>query len=97
MSLPGISMFYCVISMVGLIFAFIVLPETENRTLEDIELHFSDNSKKFTDRKIIKSKSANKKANDTEKPTVKSDEQLGGNGFEAGFDNKAFESECTKV
>lgn len=25
------------------------LPETENRSLEDIELHFSDNTKKLTD------------------------------------------------
>lgn len=33
---------------------FFILPETENRTLEDIELHFSDNSKKITDRKIQK-------------------------------------------
>lgn len=32
-----------------------VLPETENCTLEDIELHFSDNSRKITDRKIMKS------------------------------------------
>lgn len=31
-----------------------ILPETENRTLEEIELHFSDNSKKLTDRKIVK-------------------------------------------
>lgn len=30
------------------------MPETENRTLEDIEMHFSDNSKKITDRKIAK-------------------------------------------
>lgn len=35
-----------------------ILPETENRTLEDIELHFSDNSKKLTDRKIMKSKNS---------------------------------------
>lgn len=31
-----------------------ILPETENRTLEDIEMHFSDNSKRITDRKIPK-------------------------------------------
>lgn len=28
------------------------MPETENRSLEEIELHFSDNSKKFTDIEI---------------------------------------------
>lgn len=31
-----------------------ILPETENRTLEDIEIHFSDNKLKLTDRKIPK-------------------------------------------
>lgn len=30
------------------------MPETENRTLEDIEVHFSDNKRKITDRKIQK-------------------------------------------
>lgn len=34
---------------------YFILPETENYTLEDIELHFSDDSKKLTDLKIIKS------------------------------------------
>lgn len=33
---------------------FLILPETENRTLEDIESHFSDNTKGLTDRKIAK-------------------------------------------
>lgn len=28
------------------------MPETEGRSLEDIEIHFSDNSKKITDWKI---------------------------------------------
>lgn len=35
---------------------YFILPETENRTLEDIERHFGDNSKKITDHKITKSK-----------------------------------------
>lgn len=30
------------------------MPETENRTLEDIELYFSDKNRKLTDRKIPK-------------------------------------------
>lgn len=46
---------------------YFVLPETEDRTLEDIELHFSDNSKKITDRKIRKSPKL--KANDVENAT----------------------------
>lgn len=33
---------------------YFTLPETENRTLESIELHFSDKSKRITDRKILK-------------------------------------------
>lgn len=31
-----------------------ILPETENRSLEDIEIHFSDKTKKITDHKIAK-------------------------------------------
>lgn len=54
LSLPGLTLFYCVVSGVGFVFAYFILPETDNRTLEDIELHFSDNSKKITDRKIAK-------------------------------------------
>lgn len=30
------------------------MPETEDRTLEDIEVHFSDNQRKITDRRIQK-------------------------------------------
>lgn len=33
---------------------YFILPETEDHSLEDIELHFSDNLKKITDRKILK-------------------------------------------
>ncbi|XP_055302406.1 facilitated trehalose transporter Tret1-like [Sitodiplosis mosellana] len=55
LSLPGASLFYCVICGCGFILMFLILPETENHTLEDIELHFSDDSKKITDRTIIKS------------------------------------------
>lgn len=28
---------------------YFILPETENRSLEDIEIHYSDNTKKITD------------------------------------------------
>lgn len=38
----------------SLIVTYNTLPETEGRTLEDIEVHFSDNQKKFTDRNIMK-------------------------------------------
>lgn len=39
-----------------LIVVFNILPETEKRTLEEIELHFSDNNRKLTDRKIYRLK-----------------------------------------
>lgn len=41
-----------------------ILPETTNRSLEDIELHFSDKTKKITDRKIPATKNV-KKSNTT--------------------------------
>lgn len=31
-----------------------ILPETEGRTLEDIEVHFSDNTKSITEHKVRK-------------------------------------------
>lgn len=37
---------------------YFLLPETEDRTLEDIEMHFSDNKRKLTDRKIQKNVTA---------------------------------------
>lgn len=40
---------------------FFIMPETEQRSLEDIELHFSDNSKGMTDIQIAKYVSTNAK------------------------------------
>lgn len=54
LSLPGVSLMYCALSGIGLISMYFILPETEDRSLEDIEMHFSDNAKKWTDRKITK-------------------------------------------
>lgn len=45
---------YSVISGVGLVFMYFILPDTDGRTLEEIEDHFCDNTKKITDRKIAK-------------------------------------------
>lgn len=56
LSLPGITLFNCVVIAVGLIATYLMLPETEGRTLEDIELHFSDESKRITNHKIPKRK-----------------------------------------
>lgn len=33
---------------------YYILPETDKCTLEDIELHFSDNQKSLTDRKVAR-------------------------------------------
>lgn len=79
MSLPGVSLFYCIISLFGLIISFFILPETENYTLEEIELHFMDNSKKITDWKIAKSNTA-ESGNGNKKNNL-------------GVDNKGFETE----
>lgn len=54
LSMPGIALLNCIITGCGLILMYNIMPETENRTLEDIEFHFSDNSKKLTDRKIAR-------------------------------------------
>lgn len=54
LSMTGISMLNCIIATIGLILMYFILPETENRSLEDIELHFSDSSKTLCDRKIAR-------------------------------------------
>lgn len=50
--MPGVAAFYASVNFVGLVVCYFILPETERRTLEDIELHFSDNTRSLTDRKI---------------------------------------------
>lgn len=56
------------------------LPETENRTLEDIELYFTDSRRKWTDIKIVKQKSVDGSVETNDKD---------GNSAK-GCDNKAF-------
>lgn len=34
---------------------YLIFPETNNRTIEDIELHFADDSKRITDWRVSKS------------------------------------------
>lgn len=55
LSLAGISLLFSVVCGVGLILMYLILPETEGRSLQDIERHFSDNSKQITNWKIAKS------------------------------------------
>lgn len=94
LSLPGVSLLYTFICFFGLLLTYRILPETENRSLEDIELHFSDNSKKITDRKIIIARHAAKKAKH-ENPekifTVNIDTKQC--DTRSGFENKAYEVE----
>lgn len=52
-SLFGAICLYGVIGALGTIFIYIFLPETEGKTLEEIEEHFSNNKNKLTDRKIV--------------------------------------------
>lgn len=57
LSLWGTICLYGLFGVLGFIFIFLYIPETERRTLEDIEVHFSDNNRKMTDRKIQKNTS----------------------------------------
>lgn len=54
LSLPGVTMLYCIVASLGLVLMYNILPETENRSLEDIERHFSDDKKKWCDWQIPK-------------------------------------------
>lgn len=70
---------------------YFCLPETENRTLEDIELHFTDNSKKMYDINIVKiSKKINGNGIEMD-AEIGGDEKIKQNETTKGCDNKAFE------
>lgn len=49
------SLFHCIICGIGLVLMYFICPDTNTSTLEDIERHFANNSKKITDWKITKS------------------------------------------
>ncbi|XP_063708428.1 facilitated trehalose transporter Tret1-like [Culicoides brevitarsis] len=51
-SLFGMISFYAFVAIAGTLFMYNYLPETEGKTLEEIEAHFSDNSLKLSDHKI---------------------------------------------
>lgn len=50
----GMLSLFAIVDILGLFYIYMYLPETERRTLEEIELHFSDNNKKLSDIKIRK-------------------------------------------
>ncbi|XP_055306844.1 facilitated trehalose transporter Tret1-like, partial [Sitodiplosis mosellana] len=54
LSLPGVIGFYGIIAVLGFILMTFMLPETEHCSLEDIELHFSDNKRGIFDTNIKK-------------------------------------------
>lgn len=76
LTLPGILLMYSIFDVIGMFYMYFFLPETEGRTLEEIELHFSDNNKKFHDIKIRKN--------------VNMEEER--NKKNSGVDNKGFET-----
>lgn len=76
-SLFGLIALYAVVDIIGLFYIYMFLPETERRTLEEIELHFSDNNKKLSDIKIRKN------VNMAEEKKAKE---------KGGLENKGFES-----
>lgn len=88
-SLPGVTLMFSIICFIGLIVAYKILPETENCSLEEIELHFADNSRPITDCKIASTRNTTK-TKDCEK---------GNSGkiitisMSNGSDNKGFELE----
>ena len=91
LSLPGVSLLYTFICLFGLILTYNILPETENRSLEDIEFHFADNSRKITERKIAMAKRGSK-AKQVENGNAEKIYTVS-MGNETGVDNKAFEPE----
>lgn len=56
LSMPGVSLVYSLVCVCGWIVMYNILPETEGRTLADIEMHFADKSKKFCDHKMFEPK-----------------------------------------
>lgn len=65
LTLSGAILFYGIVSLIGLIVMYFILPETENRSLEDIERHYSDDTKKITDIHIRINNKNNRNINKT--------------------------------
>lgn len=98
LSMPGLTLLNCMIAGFGIVLIYLIMPETENRTLEDIEMHFSDNTKKITDRKIARIiDGPNLEKNDEICPDENTSGETGEHqfsyrhGHEKGRDNVAFE------
>lgn len=70
LSLPGVTLLYAIIAGTGLVLMYFIFPETEGRTLEDIELHFADNSKSMLNHKITKMRVLNRIENAKDKENL---------------------------
>lgn len=56
LSLFGVSVLYALLAFLGTIFVYKCLPETEGRTLEEIEEHYSNKNNRITDHEIVSEK-----------------------------------------
>lgn len=84
LGMPGVVFLYGVVGVFGWFFFYFLLPETEDRTLEDIETHFSTKSildiniQRISDLKV------------DDKNAVADVENGATNKFKGGADNLAF-------
>lgn len=53
LGLSGAPWFYAAFALTGAIILYFILPETEGRTLEDIERHYSERGRRITDLNIV--------------------------------------------
>lgn len=91
--MPGVALFNAIIIAFGLILMYKILPETENRTLEEIELHFADNSKKLTDRNIAtihEKQNGYEKDNEIKSVSVIKNDEAMNNHYGNGLGNQRF-------
>lgn len=49
LTLPGIAILFGLIGVIGFVGMYLILPETEGRSLEDIGNYFSNRKRKLTD------------------------------------------------
>ena len=95
--MAGVALFNTISIFLGFILMYKILPETENRTLEDIEMHFADKTKKLTDIKILKRDDSQNKQHEkadnkvtTKHITVAEIGSRNNKNNENGFDNYGF-------
>lgn len=82
--LYGSSWFYGILGVLGFFLTYFYLPETEDRTLEDIEKHFSENSAKMSNINIRKIENIEMELKIIEARV------MGDDKIPDGCDNKAF-------